>query len=43
MNSRYLPDELSDLSILLKYQNESGDGLMSRFKVIDGNGYNEVL
>lgn len=42
MNSRYLPDELSNLSILMKYKNERGDRLMSKFKIVDGNGYNEM-
>jgi len=43
MKSRYLPDELKELSILIKYQNEKGRELINRFKIIDGNGYNEIL
>lgn len=43
MDSTYLPDELENLTILLKYENETKDEIINKFQIVDGDGYNEIV
>lgn len=43
MDSNYLPEELKDLIILLKYKDEGRETIVNKFQIIDGDGYNEII
>lgn len=42
MNARYLPDELTALTIFLNYENEHREKITTKFYILEGNGYNEI-